>query len=66
MMIYRPFSGAEDPDLPKDVLEKTEKEREVFVAVFNATYNRCEAQGDERDDCEGLAFAVAYTAMNRL
>ena len=52
-----PYSGANDPDLPDNVKDLPESDREQWVAIWNETYESC--VDDDGSDCEGKAFAAA-------
>lgn len=68
-----PYTGADDPDLPSDVQDMSEDDREQWVAVFNSAFERCQDEGlsevaddpDEFADCEAFAFANAYGVVNQ-
>jgi hypothetical protein len=52
-----PFTGASDPDLPKNIQDLPEGRREQWVAVFNRTHEKCTKENG--DDCEVAAFKQA-------
>ena len=52
-----PYSGADDPDLPDNVKDLPENEREQWVAIWNDTYESCVDDGGS--DCESKAFETA-------
>ena len=62
-----PYTGADDPDLPDNIAELPEDDREQWVAVFNSAFERCQEEGldevaddpDDFADCEAFAFANA-------
>ena len=63
--ILRPYSGPGDPDLPDSVQALSERLREIWVNVFNSAYSSCIADGGNTADCEGSAFAQAWSVVNQ-
>lgn len=56
-----PFSGPNDPELPESIQELPEEKREIWVSAWNAAFDRC--QNESGEDCEGVAFRIANSAV---
>ena len=61
-----PYTGPNDPSLPKDIMDRSVSDREKFVATFNSVYDKCinESSSLANDSCEGRAFRVARSAIS--
>lgn len=53
----KPYSGANDNNLPEYIQELSEKDRRRWVAIFNSSYESCKTDGGK--DCEAEAFHTA-------
>ena len=61
-----PYTGADDPKLPKAVLGLSVKKRSQWVAVFNSVFGTCMGKpGAKKASCESAAFAQAYGVVNK-
>lgn len=61
-----PFSGAGDPNLPSNVIDRSLEIREQWVGAWNGRFKACRDDGGTEDDCESSAFAVANSAIKEI
>ena len=60
-----PFSGASDPNLPSNVIDRSLEIRKQWVGAWNGRFKACRDDGGE-SDCESSAFAVANAAIKEI
>lgn len=54
-----PYENENDPKLPERIRGLSAGVRRRWIAVWNNTFDRCQAQGGDTSDCEGEAFRNA-------
>ena len=59
-----PYSGANDPKLPKHIASLSRATRAKWTAVWNDEYQQCLDDGGDR--CEGSAFRIANGAIKEM
>lgn len=58
-----PYTGADDPKLPKNVKAMPAPKRRQFVSVFNSVHKKCLAGGGVSKACDSRAFRQANGVM---
>ncbi len=61
-----PFSGASDPSLPSNVIDRSLETRQAWVGAWNGRFANCRGDGGSVDSCESSAFAVANAAIKEM
>lgn len=61
-----PFSGASDPSLPSNVIDRSLEVRKQWVGAWNGRFKACRDDGGSESDCESSAFAVANSAIKEI
>lgn len=61
-----PFSGASDPNLPSNVIDRSIDIRKQWVGAWNGRFKSCMDDGGSESDCESSAFAVANAAIKEI
>ncbi len=61
-----PFSGASDPNLPSNVIDRSLDIRKQWVGAWNGRFKSCMDDGGSESDCESSAFAVANAAIKEI
>ena len=53
-----PYSMDSD-NLPKNVMDMAQKEKEAWISTWNSVYEKCAKDGGKEKDCEEKAFSIA-------